>query len=90
MTARPTTSVIICTHTQGSQLPLMLLALPCQTVAPDQIVLADDASTDETARVLADPRNRSPRRSWYGAFVCSRYPFCPALTADGKLDCSPK
>ncbi len=46
-------SVVICTHNQASRLRLVLRALSVSEVMPNEIIIADDASTDETSAVLA-------------------------------------
>src|SRR5437016_5735694 len=60
---QPVISVAIATRNYGRYLPRALASVfRCQnpTDAPLQVVVADDASTDETAAVLADFRRRYP------------------------------
>jgi glycosyltransferase involved in cell wall biosynthesis len=51
--AQPTVSVVMATHNRAHFLPQALDSLIGQTRVPDEILVVDDASTDETARVLA-------------------------------------
>jgi cellulose synthase/poly-beta-1,6-N-acetylglucosamine synthase-like glycosyltransferase len=44
--------VIVASHNEAAVLPVTLAALLAQTDAPDQIVIADDGSTDGTAQLL--------------------------------------
>lgn len=50
--ARPTLGVIVAAHNEAAVLPATLAALLAQTDLPDQIVIADDGSTDATAALL--------------------------------------
>jgi len=53
--ARPTTlGVIVAAHNEAAVLPQSLAALLAQSDPPDQILIADDGSTDGTARLLAE------------------------------------
>ncbi|MET0540327.1 MAG: glycosyltransferase [Variovorax sp.] len=47
-----TVGVIVASHNEAAVLPATLGALLAQTDAPDQIVIADDGSTDGTAELL--------------------------------------
>lgn len=49
----PSLGVIVAAHNEASVLPITLDALFAQTRAPQQIVIADDGSTDGTAALLA-------------------------------------
>ncbi|WP_233885174.1 glycosyltransferase family 2 protein [Paraburkholderia flagellata] len=49
----PTLGVIVAAHNEAAVLPITLDALFAQTRAPQQIVIADDGSTDGTAALLA-------------------------------------
>ncbi len=51
--ARPTLGVIVASRNEAGILPRTLDRLFAQTDAPDQIVVADDGSTDGTAALLA-------------------------------------
>ncbi len=51
--ARPTLGVIVAAHNEAAVLPITLDALFAQTRAPQQIVIADDGSSDGTAALLA-------------------------------------
>ena len=52
LTARVTLGVIVAAHNEAAVLPITLGALLEQRDAPEQIVIADDGSTDGTAGVL--------------------------------------
>ncbi|WP_321946625.1 glycosyltransferase [Paraburkholderia sp. J10-1] len=49
----PTLGVIVAAHNEAAVLPITLDALFAQTRAPQQIVIADDGSSDGTAALLA-------------------------------------
>ena len=51
-TQRATLGVIVASHNEAEVLPITLAALLAQDDAPDDIVIADDGSTDGTAGVL--------------------------------------
>jgi len=53
-TGRPTLAILIAARNEAVNLPLAMVALAQQTDAPDLIVIADDGSTDDTARWLRD------------------------------------
>ncbi|MGI4813248.1 MAG: glycosyltransferase family 2 protein [Janthinobacterium lividum] len=48
----PTLGVLIASHNEASVLPITLQALLTQTRMPEQMVIADDGSTDDTATLL--------------------------------------
>ncbi len=50
----PTVSVVIPTYNQANTLPATLAAIAAQSVAPHEVVVVDDGSTDATPGVLAD------------------------------------
>jgi cellulose synthase/poly-beta-1,6-N-acetylglucosamine synthase-like glycosyltransferase len=52
-TTRPTIGVIVAAHNEAAVLPVTVQALLDQSDRPDQIVIADDGSSDDTARLLA-------------------------------------
>ncbi len=52
-TPRPTLSVIVASHNEVAALPVTLQALMAQTDRPEQIVIADDGSSDDTPQLLA-------------------------------------
>jgi hypothetical protein len=54
MRGRPSLGVIVAAHNEAAMLPITIAALLASTDPPDQIVVADDGSTDATATVLAD------------------------------------
>ena len=53
-------SVVICTRDQAPRLRLTLRALAVQSVPPREVIVVDDGSADDTARVLADARTFLP------------------------------
>ena len=46
-------SVIVCTYNASRELDLVLCGLSRQTRPPDEVLIADDGSTDETAQLVA-------------------------------------
>jgi cellulose synthase/poly-beta-1,6-N-acetylglucosamine synthase-like glycosyltransferase len=52
--ARPSLGVIVAAHNEAAMLPITLAALFASTDPSDQIVIADDGSTDATSVVLAE------------------------------------
>jgi cellulose synthase/poly-beta-1,6-N-acetylglucosamine synthase-like glycosyltransferase len=52
--ARPTLAVIVASHNEASVLPVTIQALLDQTDRPDQIVIADDGSSDHTETLLPE------------------------------------
>ena len=59
---RPTLGVIVAAHNEARALPVTIDALICQIDRPDLIVIADDGSTDGTAKLLCDRYALSPDR----------------------------
>jgi len=51
---RRSLGVIVAAHNEARVLPLTLAALAAQTDAPEEIIIADDGSSDETAAVLLE------------------------------------
>lgn len=49
-------SVIICTFNYGKYLSQCLKSVFCQSVPPDEVIVVDDGSTDDTPTVVADFR----------------------------------
>ncbi|HAD06052.1 MAG TPA: hypothetical protein DCE76_02725 [Anaerolineaceae bacterium] len=49
---RPKISVVIPCYNRQSIIPLVIQGLLCQTIKPDEIIVVDDASTDNTLQVL--------------------------------------
>ena len=60
MPAAPPISVALATYDGASFLPAQLESLLRQTTAPCELVVIDDASSDETPRLLADFAERAP------------------------------
>ena len=56
-----TISVIVCAYNEARYLPACLHSLLAQTRPPDEIIVINNASTDETGAV-ARARSRRPRR----------------------------
>jgi glycosyltransferase involved in cell wall biosynthesis len=54
-------SVVICSHNQAPRLRLVLRALSAQTERPLEVIVADDASSDDTHALLEEARG------WLGA-----------------------
>lgn len=52
--SRPTLAVIVAAHNEASVLPVTIQALLDQTDRPDQIVIADDGSSDHTETLLPE------------------------------------
>jgi len=52
--ARPTLAVIIAAYNEAPVLAAAITALLAQSDPPDEILIADDGSTDATARILAE------------------------------------
>ena len=50
--ARPSVAVIVAAHNEAAVLPATLAALLGQTDAPEEVLIADDGSTDGTAEML--------------------------------------
>jgi glycosyltransferase involved in cell wall biosynthesis len=48
----PSTTVVIPTYNRAAFLPATLRSVFAQTVPPDEVILADDGSTDDTRRVV--------------------------------------
>jgi len=49
---RPTVGILVAAHNEATVLPVTLRALLAQTDRPEQIVIADDGSSDDTASLL--------------------------------------
>ena len=47
-------SLIICTYNWPEALKLVLISIANQTVAPNEIIIADDGSGETTARAIAE------------------------------------
>ena len=59
MSAKWNTSVIVTTYNSSDRLRLCLAAIEMQSVLPDEIVIADDGSTEEHVRVVEEIVERS-------------------------------
>ena len=57
---RTTLGVIVAAHNEAPVLPQALAALLAQSDPPDEILIADDGSTDGTARLLAERYGLAP------------------------------
>jgi glycosyltransferase involved in cell wall biosynthesis len=53
MKKRPSTSLLISTYNWHQALELVLLSIKKQTVLPNEVLIADDGSTDETKALIA-------------------------------------
>lgn len=56
----PSTSLIVSTYNWPEALNLCLLSILRQTVMPDEVIIADDGSTSETAEVIASYQQKFP------------------------------
>ncbi|CAH2030478.1 glycosyltransferase family 2 protein [Trichlorobacter ammonificans] len=66
--AQPSLAVIISTYNSPDYLRRVLAAYALQTVYPDELLVADDGSTDETAQVIAEFTAQAPfpvRHVWH-------------------------
>jgi glycosyltransferase involved in cell wall biosynthesis len=72
---RPTVSVVIPVRDDAGHLRACLRALAGQTVAPDEIVVVDNASSDDTAEVARAAGARVVREPVVGipAAACTGY-----------------
>lgn len=84
-----TVSVALCTHNGAQYIDQQVRSILAQTVAPDEIVLSDDASTDDTVeqvrravegtgvplRVLANPSPLGVSRNFEQAILASTSTF---------------
>jgi len=55
-------SLIISTYNWPEALRLCLLSVQSQSVLPDEVIIADDGSTEETARIIDEMRRNFPVR----------------------------
>lgn len=53
-TASPTVSLVICTYNWKEALALVLKSVAAQSRLPDEVIVADDGSREDTARMLAE------------------------------------
>ncbi len=58
--ARTTVSVALCTYNGARYLRAQLWSIASQTLLPDEVVVCDDLSTDETASILERFRQEAP------------------------------
>ena len=73
--AIPTVSVVLPTYNRAALLPRAIASVLGQTFGDLELIVADDASTDDTAEVLArfaDPRLRQVRRPQRGGSSAAR------------------
>jgi glycosyltransferase involved in cell wall biosynthesis len=56
----PALSVVLCTYNGASYLPSLLDSLAAQHRPPDELVVSDDGSTDNTAHLVAEFAGRVP------------------------------
>lgn len=57
---QPSVCVVMCTFNGASHLPEQLESILVQTRCPSRMVVVDDASTDNTAKILQDFAHRAP------------------------------
>lgn len=55
-----TTSIILCTYQGETYLPQQLESILYQTTYPDELVIADDGSTDSTLEIAQEFKNKAP------------------------------
>ncbi len=72
--APPTLGVIVATHNEAAVLPQTLAALLAQGDPPQEILIADDGSTDGTARLLAERYGLAPPAPGGVSDVSAAYP----------------
>ena len=60
MSKEPTVSVVVPNYNHGQYLPRCLTALVEQSVLPREIIVIDDASTDNSAQIVEDFSRRHP------------------------------
>jgi glycosyltransferase involved in cell wall biosynthesis len=53
-------SLIICTYNQPEALSLVLLSVVDQSILPNEIIVADDGSSESTAKVIEELTNKIP------------------------------
>lgn len=91
-----TITVIIPCHNQGKYLTETIESILCQTVQPEEIIVVDDGSTDETKQVaLSYPQvsyvfqehegNHTPARAMNNGLKHSYGDFIVCLAADDKI-----
>ena len=71
---RVSLGVVVAAHNEAAVLPLTLAALLAQDDAPDQIVIADDGSTDATQEILLRLYGLSPPELGVISPASSQYP----------------
>ena len=60
MSSKWNTSAIVCTYNRSDRLRLCIASLEMQTVLPDEVVIADDGSSEEHVRVIEEIIGKSP------------------------------
>lgn len=56
----PSLSVVLCTFNGARYLPALLGSLAAQHELPDELIVSDDGSTDDTCRLIADFAQHAP------------------------------
>ncbi|WP_455620673.1 glycosyltransferase family 2 protein [Parabacteroides sp.] len=64
-------SIACCTYNGSRYLSEQLESLLSQTILPDEIVVCDDCSTDDTREIISSYVRNFPRVKW--VFVCNEY-----------------
>jgi glycosyltransferase involved in cell wall biosynthesis len=60
MLVRPRISIVMCTYNGASFVGQQLASLAAQTLPPNELVVCDDRSTDDTVRIVRDFASRGP------------------------------
>lgn len=96
--ARPTVSILMCNYNHAQYLPDSLGTISRQTHAPDEVIIVDDGSTDQSLDILEDFRrgypcaillrnetNRGLMYSIHQALALASKDYIVWLSADDKL-----
>ena len=65
MSAKWNTSVIVCTYNSSDRLGCTIASLEAQSVLPEEVVIADDGSSEEHVRVTEEIIEKSPLKMVY-------------------------
>ena len=63
---KPTVAVVLCTYNNPNVLRLSLYSISQQTLMPNEVIVADDGSTQETKRMVESFQDRLPiKHVWH-------------------------